>query len=292
MTTSSTRAGSRSLRSTSALSGAAARSTACQPDSLPLRRPTGVRTASTITALGMRDLLARSGPFGPTPLHAPGRSIVAQDLAVCQIRRHGPPVHPRAGAVPGRGPVVARGQRPVGGRAGTGPLPSLDTAGGFEAHRAWERTMFDARWSVVSWPEEYGGRGVGLLEWLDLRGGVLPGRGAHPGGAERHLPPGPHAVRVRDGRAEGALPPRHGVGGGDLVPGMVRARRRQRPRRHPQPGHPCGPRRAAWVLNGQKTWCSRGRLRRLDLRAVPLRSRGRAPPGPHLLPRAHGQSRA
>ncbi len=45
-------------------------------------------------------------------------------------------------------------------------LPSLDTAEGFEAHRAWERTMFADRWSVVSWPEEYGGRGVGILEWL------------------------------------------------------------------------------------------------------------------------------
>jgi len=45
-------------------------------------------------------------------------------------------------------------------------LPSLDTAEGFEAHRRWEQTMFDDRWSVVSWPEEFGGRGVGLLEWL------------------------------------------------------------------------------------------------------------------------------
>ena len=45
-------------------------------------------------------------------------------------------------------------------------LPSLDTAEGFEAHRRWEQTMFDARWSVVSWPEEFGGRGVGILEWL------------------------------------------------------------------------------------------------------------------------------
>jgi alkylation response protein AidB-like acyl-CoA dehydrogenase len=26
--------------------------------------------------------------------------------------------------------------------------------------------MYDDRWSVVSWPEEYGGRGVGILEWL------------------------------------------------------------------------------------------------------------------------------
>ena len=46
------------------------------------------------------------------------------------------------------------------------PLPSLDTAEGFEAHRAWERTMFEDRWSVVSWPTEYGGRDVGIFEWL------------------------------------------------------------------------------------------------------------------------------
>jgi alkylation response protein AidB-like acyl-CoA dehydrogenase len=47
-----------------------------------------------------------------------------------------------------------------------GSLASLDTAVGFEAHRAWERTMYEDRWSVVSWPAEYGGRGVGILEWL------------------------------------------------------------------------------------------------------------------------------
>ena len=45
-------------------------------------------------------------------------------------------------------------------------LPSLDTAEGFEAHRAWEQAMYADRWSVVSWPEEFGGRGVGIVEWL------------------------------------------------------------------------------------------------------------------------------
>ncbi len=45
-------------------------------------------------------------------------------------------------------------------------LPSLDTREGFEAHRAWEQTMYADRWSVVSWPVEYGGRGVGVIEWL------------------------------------------------------------------------------------------------------------------------------
>lgn len=46
------------------------------------------------------------------------------------------------------------------------PLPSLDTAEGFAAHRAWEHEMNDARWAVVTWPAKYGGRDAGLLEWL------------------------------------------------------------------------------------------------------------------------------
>ena len=46
------------------------------------------------------------------------------------------------------------------------PLPSMDTAEGFEAHRAWEAKMADARMSVVSWPVEYGGRDVPLLHWV------------------------------------------------------------------------------------------------------------------------------
>jgi len=38
------------------------------------------------------------------------------------------------------------------------PLPSGDTRAGFAAHVEWERKLFDARWSVVSWPHKYGGR--------------------------------------------------------------------------------------------------------------------------------------
>jgi alkylation response protein AidB-like acyl-CoA dehydrogenase len=45
-------------------------------------------------------------------------------------------------------------------------LPSLDTAEGFEAHRAWEKQLFDARLSVVSWPAEFGGRDASLLQWV------------------------------------------------------------------------------------------------------------------------------
>ena len=48
----------------------------------------------------------------------------------------------------------------------TEPLPSGDTRDGFAAHLEWERMLFAARWSVVSWPAAYGGRDASLWEWL------------------------------------------------------------------------------------------------------------------------------
>src|ERR1700733_4024699 len=45
-------------------------------------------------------------------------------------------------------------------------MPSGDTPEGVEVQLAWERQLFGARWAVVSWPEEYGGRGASLWEWL------------------------------------------------------------------------------------------------------------------------------
>jgi alkylation response protein AidB-like acyl-CoA dehydrogenase len=46
------------------------------------------------------------------------------------------------------------------------PMLSGDSPEGFKACRDWERRLFDARWAVVSWPEEYGGRGASMWEWL------------------------------------------------------------------------------------------------------------------------------
>ncbi|HXG27512.1 MAG TPA: acyl-CoA dehydrogenase family protein [Nevskiales bacterium] len=46
------------------------------------------------------------------------------------------------------------------------PLPSFDTKQGFEAHRQWERKLFEGRWSAVTWPKDKGGRGCDLIEWL------------------------------------------------------------------------------------------------------------------------------
>jgi len=46
------------------------------------------------------------------------------------------------------------------------PLPPVDTAEGFAAHRAWERRLFEARLAVVTWPAAYGGRDCSALDWL------------------------------------------------------------------------------------------------------------------------------
>jgi alkylation response protein AidB-like acyl-CoA dehydrogenase len=54
----------------------------------------------------------------------------------------------------------------LGANVPADPLPSGDTREGFFRHVEWEKQLFQARWSVVSWPEEYGGRGATLWEWL------------------------------------------------------------------------------------------------------------------------------
>jgi alkylation response protein AidB-like acyl-CoA dehydrogenase len=46
------------------------------------------------------------------------------------------------------------------------PTKSYDTAEGFEQHRRWDRILFDAGLSVVTWPEKYGGRDATLLQWV------------------------------------------------------------------------------------------------------------------------------
>lgn len=46
------------------------------------------------------------------------------------------------------------------------PSESYDTAEGFQQHRRWDKILFDAGLSVITWPVEYGGRDASLLQWL------------------------------------------------------------------------------------------------------------------------------
>lgn len=46
------------------------------------------------------------------------------------------------------------------------PLQTFDTEEGFAQHRAWEATLNEGRWGMVTWPKELGGRACDLIEWL------------------------------------------------------------------------------------------------------------------------------
>jgi alkylation response protein AidB-like acyl-CoA dehydrogenase len=46
------------------------------------------------------------------------------------------------------------------------PTLSYDNAEGFEQHRRWDRVLFDAGLSVITWPQRYGGRDATLLQWV------------------------------------------------------------------------------------------------------------------------------
>ncbi|GEE01195.1 putative acyl-CoA dehydrogenase FadE [Gordonia spumicola] len=134
------------------------------------------------------------------------------------------------------------------------PLPSMDTAEGFEAHRAWEQKMADARLSVVSWPEEFGGRDVPLLHWLIFeeeyyRSGA-PGRVSQNGifllapTLFEHASPEqlarimPRMARSEDIWGQAWSEPE---AGSDLASLRSTATRTE----------------GGWLLNGQKTWSSR-----------------------------------
>ncbi len=45
-------------------------------------------------------------------------------------------------------------------------LKTLECKEGFDAHVAWERELASGNWGMVTWPEEYGGRGLDLIRWL------------------------------------------------------------------------------------------------------------------------------
>lgn len=136
------------------------------------------------------------------------------------------------------------------------PLPSGDTREGFGAHVAWEREMFAAGWSVVSWPAEFGGRDASLWEWLVFEEEYY--RAGAPARVTQNgiflLAPTLFEFGTRE-QQERLLPRMAGAvdlwcqgwsepgAGSDLASITSRA----------EPGADGG-----WTLNGQKTWTTRG----------------------------------
>ncbi|EME23933.1 acyl-CoA dehydrogenase family protein [Rhodococcus triatomae] len=134
------------------------------------------------------------------------------------------------------------------------PLPHMDTAEGFEAHRQWERTLAEARLSVVSWPSEYGGRDATLEQWVIFeeeyyRSGA-PGRVSQNGIFLLAPTLFEHASKEQLDR---------------IMPRMARADDIwAQAWSEPESGSDLASLRATatkvdggWLLNGQKTWSSR-----------------------------------
>ncbi|MFE6100187.1 acyl-CoA dehydrogenase family protein [Streptomyces laurentii] len=134
------------------------------------------------------------------------------------------------------------------------PLPSLETAEGFAAHRAWEGRLAAGGWSAVSWPERYGGRDADLTRWLlfeeEYYAAGAPGRVSQNGVSL--LAPTLFAYGTEEQRAR-VLPPMatgeviwaqawsEPEAGSDLASLTSRAVRTD----------------GGWLLSGQKTWSSR-----------------------------------
>jgi alkylation response protein AidB-like acyl-CoA dehydrogenase len=134
------------------------------------------------------------------------------------------------------------------------PLPSLETEKGFAAHRAWEAELAADRWSVVSWPAEFGGRAASLLAGLvfeeEYGAAGAPGRVGQNGISL--LAPTLFAHGTAEQRARVLAPMARGEvvwaqawsepeAGSDLASLTSRAVRTD----------------GGWRLSGQKTWSSR-----------------------------------
>jgi alkylation response protein AidB-like acyl-CoA dehydrogenase len=46
------------------------------------------------------------------------------------------------------------------------PLISLESEDGYRLHVEWEKTLAKDDYGMVTWPKDYGGRGLDLIEWL------------------------------------------------------------------------------------------------------------------------------
>jgi alkylation response protein AidB-like acyl-CoA dehydrogenase len=137
------------------------------------------------------------------------------------------------------------------------PLASFDTAEGFEQHRAWEATLAEGRWSAVSWPVEFGGRGADYIRWLIFEEEYY--RAGAPGRVNQNgiFLLGPTIMDVGRDEQKARFLPRMAAGVDIWCQGWS----------EPNAGSDLASIRSRatlsddgteWILSGQKTWCSRG----------------------------------
>ena len=103
----------------------------------------------------------------------------------------------------------------------------------------WQRLLFDAGYAGVDWPVEGGGRGSSPVEELifkeELERAHAPYVGVNFVGL---LHAGPTVIAEGTPEQRRRYLPADPQGRRGLVPGILRARRRQRPGLHAHPGRP------------------------------------------------------
>ena len=73
------------------------------------------------------------------------------------------------------------------------PLPATTRARASSSTARWEATLADGGWSSVTWPDELGGRGCDLIDWLIFEEEYCRRRRADARQPERHLAARPDA---------------------------------------------------------------------------------------------------
>jgi alkylation response protein AidB-like acyl-CoA dehydrogenase len=139
-------------------------------------------------------------------------------------------------------------------------IRSGDTREGFAQHLDWERMLFADRWAAVSWPHEYGGREASLWRWL-----IFEEEYYRAGGPQRVTQNGifllaPSLFEFATPRQQDHILPRMAAAedlwcqgwsepgaGSDLAAVRSKARRVA-----------SSARGSGWLLDGQKTWTTRG----------------------------------
>ena len=147
------------------------------------------------------------------------------------------------------------------------PLEHYDaTREGFEAHRRWERTLKSGDWGMVTWPRDYGGRGVDLIHWLMFEEEYY--RAGAPGRVNQNgiFLLGPTLMEFGTPAQKARFSARDGVGRRDLGAGLVRTAGGLRPRR--RAGNSQARRRRLYSQRPQDLVEPCG-VRRLGVRPVP-----------------------
>src|ERR1700757_4016648 len=134
------------------------------------------------------------------------------------------------------------------------PAESYDNAEGFAQHRHWDRVLFDAGLSVITWPKKYGGRDAPLLHWV-----VFEEEYFHAGAPGRASPNGPSMLAPTlfahgtEEQLDRILPK---MASGEQIWAQAWS--------EPESGSDLASLRSTatktdggWLLNGQKIWSSR-----------------------------------